>query len=77
MKDDERRLLIELNRSARLPREIAREQGMHPKRACAMLAKWAKRGWYDYGVSVDMGWLEQAGKDAAKAMEPQTTKPKD
>lgn len=27
------------------------------KRAHYLLNKWATRGWYDYGVSLDLGWF--------------------
>lgn len=30
-----------------------------PKQAWATLEKWSRRGEYDYGVSLDLGWLEE------------------
>jgi len=32
---------------------------MAPKRAWYLLEKWTGSGWYNYGVSVDMGWMER------------------
>lgn len=37
----------------------------HHKRAWMMLEKWAGRGWYDSGVTDDLGWLTERGKAAA------------
>ncbi len=27
-----------------------------PKQAWATLEKWVEKGWYDYGVTLDLGW---------------------
>lgn len=35
------------------------------KRECYLLKKWARKGWYDYGVNLELGWLTPAGHDAA------------
>jgi hypothetical protein len=35
------------------------------KRAMYLLDKWADKGWYEYGVSVDLGWLTDEGKEQA------------
>jgi len=34
---------------------------IHHKRAWMMLYKWARRGYYDYGVTVDLGWVTPEG----------------
>jgi hypothetical protein len=39
---------------------------MSYKRAVYLLRKWAGKGWYDYGVGVDLGWLTAKGKEAAR-----------
>lgn len=31
--------------------------GIHPARVHALLYKWARVGWWDYGVSVRSGWF--------------------
>ncbi len=31
-----------------------------PKQAARTLEKWCRKGWYDYGVALDMGWLTDA-----------------
>lgn len=45
------------------PRDImARPEFSIPfKRACMMLDKWAGKGWYDYGVTLDLGWITTEG----------------
>ncbi len=35
------------------------------KRAHALLRKWQKKGWYDYGTVIDGGWLTEAGLTAS------------
>jgi len=45
------------------PRMIINEPGfpVHHKRAWYLLEKWSDKGWYDYGVSLDMGWITEEG----------------
>jgi hypothetical protein len=31
-----------------------------PKQAARTLEKWCRKGWYDYGVALDLGWLTAA-----------------
>ncbi len=38
------------------PRDIGRDLGIHPKRVASLCARWAKKGVYEYGVAVDLGW---------------------
>ena len=47
------------------PRHI-RPSTMHYKRAWYLLLKWSRKGWYDYGVTLDMGWMMDAGLAAAE-----------
>lgn len=42
-------------------RETIAGLNMHRKRAAYILEKWVGRGWYDYGVCVDLGWLTPEG----------------
>lgn len=51
----------------RFPRALAAALGIAPKRADYLCEKWSRANWYDYGVSVDLGWLAQPGIDAARA----------
>ena len=37
--------------------EEAERLGIPYKRAHGMVAKWARKGWWDYGVSVRGGWF--------------------
>lgn len=48
------------------PRSIGRVMGIPPKRVVALCEKWANKGWYEYGVSVDTGWLTEAGHERLK-----------
>jgi hypothetical protein len=45
----------------KVPRDIAREMGMNPKRAAYLCDKWDRKGWYEYGVNVMCGWLTDTG----------------
>jgi hypothetical protein len=72
VKDDERQLFRAVKEETRLlrsdpnheykaPRYVARELGIPVNRACYLCFKWADKDWYDYGVCIDMGWLEPLG----------------
>ena len=43
------------------PRDVGAELGIHPKRVAYLCGKWSDRGWYDWGTSVDLGWLTDVG----------------
>jgi len=65
MKDDEYNLLKEVynrlyGQTVRVCIEICR---MDIPRAVYILNKWTTKGWYDYGVNVDLGWLTDKGKE--------------
>ena len=69
MKEDERKLLIELQNRSKTGeppyvREIINELGINEKRATYICEKWTNKGWYDYGVNILAGWLTEAGKYA-------------
>ena len=65
VKDDERELMSRLVLKdpwvALSPRDIAEEIGMCEQRARFIFRKWECRGWYEYGVALDLGWLTPAG----------------
>lgn len=80
MKDDEKQFLIEIHQQCRCyypqhtqegntPRDIINSPGffMHYKRAWYLLEKWCDKGWYEYGVTLDLGWLTPEGIQAVKA----------
>lgn len=82
MKDDEKKFLQEVFERCRCfcseheqdgcsPRDIINEIGfyMSCKRAWYLLEKWARKGFYDYGVSSDLGWLTPEGVALAKTLE--------
>lgn len=53
------------------PREIINSDGfpLHHKRAWFILRKWAGGlGWYDFGVSLDLGWLTEKGFTEMRAL---------
>ena len=71
MRADERKFLVAVARRnvkwGETPRNIAYKMGMNHKRSWYLCKKWTDRGWYNYGVSVDLGWLTDAGfKEAEK-----------
>lgn len=70
MKDDEARFLVDVFRNAGKlsPRDIigSSEFYIHLKRAGYLLDKWTGKGWYDYGVSLDLGWLTPSGHQKAE-----------
>lgn len=78
MKDDERRLLLELARlqdaRGRRPPEdqiattVGTRDGMHPRRAEYLFNKWIDKGWWECGVSARTGWLTPAGLAKAAAL---------
>ena len=73
MKEDERKFLIDVFcrcQNGVTPRDIINEEGfpIHYKRAWYLLDKWADKGWYDYGVTSDLGWLTDKGKEKASEL---------
>lgn len=50
------------------PRKIinAPDFYMHYKRAWYLLDKWACKRWYEWGVTMDLGWLTPEGINKAK-----------
>lgn len=45
------------------PRDIINSKGfsVNYKRAWYLLEKWSNKGLYDYGVSLDLGWITDKG----------------
>ena len=45
------------------PRDIINEETfpLHYKRAWYLFDKWSDKGWYDYGVTLDLGWITPQG----------------
>lgn len=70
MKPDERTLLRRIyHGGGAYVRDIIQQSGMPPKRAYYILRKWAKLGFYSYGVCLDLGWLTERGKKLAEEMD--------
>ena len=79
MKDDEKQFLVTVYKHRMKhrggtdhlsPREIINGPrfSMHYKRAWYLLEKWTDKGWYDYSVTEDMGWLTETGEGQARAL---------
>ena len=41
---------------------------MHYKRSWYLLGKWSDKGWYDYGVTLDLGWITLKGYEVAESL---------
>lgn len=63
MKDDEAGFMfaVAMRPAGADVRDVIRMQHMHYKRCWYLLEKWARKGWYDYGVTLDLGWLTPKG----------------
>lgn len=70
MKHDEYSLLTAIHQATpgHCVRDIANGLSIPYKQILYYLGKWSKRGWYDYGVSLDLGWLTEEGKSHASAL---------
>jgi hypothetical protein len=56
-KDDETLLWESFPDSiAQTPRDAGKILGIPAKRVCYLCSKWEKKGLYEYGVSIDLGW---------------------
>lgn len=63
MKDDEKKLLTAIyNKGMNSVRDIINEIEIPFKRCIYLLEKWCIKGWYDYGVTIDLGWLTEEGR---------------
>ena len=53
----------ELSTSEKTVQDIinGKDFSMHYKRVWYLLEKWSQKGWYDYGVSIDLGWITPEG----------------
>ena len=68
LKDDEKQLLKALaNSKEQYPRlrDIATLLGIPHKRVYYLACKWSSKGNYEWGVSHDLGWLTEKGKNWA------------
>ncbi len=66
MKPDARELLTAIASGER-PREAGERIGIHPNRVAALCQKWTRRGYYDYGVSLDMGFITEKGRELVRS----------
>ena len=65
MRADEKSLL-EAVAGGTSPRDLWESMGMPYKRMLYLCEKWARKGWYDYGVSADLGWITEEGREEVK-----------
>jgi len=51
-------------------RGIVNEPGfpINHKRAMFILEKWCRKNWYEYGVTLDLGWMTPLGLAKAKEL---------
>jgi hypothetical protein len=83
LKPDEREFLAlvvagNLRRKPPLtPRDLIPKSGLNEKRALYLLDKWADKGWYEYGVCVDLGWITPKGIKAFIALKNRDDVPSD
>ncbi len=69
MKPDEERLLVLIHaKGSEDVRRVIDGVGMNCKRALYILDKWTHKGWYDWGTSLDLGWLTSKGKEVAEGL---------
>lgn len=64
MKKPDELELLKLVLAGYWPRIAGRELGIHWKRVQRLCEKWQRKQWYSCGVTIDIGWLEDAGKEA-------------
>ena len=48
---------------ARPIRDLIAEHDISEKRALYLLNKWTDKGWYSYGVCLDLGWFTSDAPD--------------
>lgn len=61
-------------RDGLFPRDLIPYSGLHYKRAWYLLGKWSAKGWYDYGTTLDSGWLTPEGAKAAQELEKEVSR---
>ncbi len=44
--------------------ELAKQVPMSGKRALSLALKWDRKGWVEYGVSINHAWMTQQGREA-------------
>lgn len=49
-------------------REVIAASQINHKRCWRWLEKWSAKGWYDYGTSIDCGWMTPEGIEAASKL---------
>ena len=70
MKTDERKfaaLVLQCQHGYEI-REVMNTCGVPFKRCVYYLEKWSRKDWYDYGVSLDLGWLTALGIEKLREM---------
>lgn len=68
IKDDEKIFLIDVYKKCKLGshyfvRDLINEPNfyIYYKRAWYLLEEWSGKRWYEWGVTLDLGWLEPSG----------------
>ncbi len=60
-RDGNQEAWLALPRTREVILEMSASHGIPEKRCLFLLGKWSGKGWYDYGVCLDLGWLTPAG----------------
>lgn len=61
------RAMLERDPDGPMPRDCIKRAGLVPKQCWRVLEKWCDKGWYDFGVCIDLGWLTEEGRAALQA----------
>lgn len=65
LRDDELYLYDALHAGMSL-RDAARAFGVPWRRLSYIVEKWGRKGWYDYGVAADLGWLDDEAPETLR-----------
>ena len=65
IKSGELAFLCAVALGCRSPRDIISDGPENHKRCWRWLEKWERKGWYEFGVSLDLGWLTDKGRHRA------------
>lgn len=75
MKKEEKNFFLEFYKKTMqsIPvRDIINKSEIGKKKAWLYLAKWGRKGLYDYGITLELGGLTEEGKKIIKLLEEKT-----
>lgn len=59
MKKPDEVMLEEAVCAGEKPRDAGERLGIPPNRVRYLCLKWADQGWYEYGITYDLGWVKR------------------